>query len=251
LGQRIIKRIELRVGDVRFARQQLGVSPDLHRVIPEFVNGFNGIIGDAHGRDVFQDAEILFQADDDFPDLCRAAGVFDLDVDSNGRWSVEKFKGLLFQLEREANQVAKATRRGKGNIVICGSDVASALSMAGVLDHTPALNTNLNVDDTGNTFVGTLHGRTKVYIDPYFSSAAGTEYATVGYKGPTPYDAGIFYCPYVPLQMVRAVGENNFQPKIAFKTRYGIATNPFVSSSPDPTNNTNSYYRIIRVDNLM
>ena len=179
------------------------------------------------------------------------AGVFDLDVDSNGRWSVEKFKGLLFQLEREANQVAKATRRGKGNIVICGSDVASALSMAGVLDHTPALNTNLNVDDTGNTFVGTLHGRTKVYIDPYFSSAAGTEYATVGYKGPTPYDAGIFYCPYVPLQMVRAVGENNFQPKIAFKTRYGIATNPFVSSSPDPTNNTNSYYRIIRVDNLM
>jgi len=191
------------------------------------------------------------------------AGEFDLDVDANGRWSVERFKGLMFQLEREANQIAKATRRGKGNLIICSSDVASALSMAGLLDHTPALSDNLNVDDTGNTFAGVLNGRFKVFIDPYFSDSNGEEYFTVGYKGSSAYDAGLFYCPYVPLQMVRAVGENSFQPKIAFKTRYGIVQNPFATSEGTgavdanlgTTNNiaanVNVYYRAVRVFNLM
>jgi len=187
---------------------------------------------------------------------------FDLDVDANGRWSVERFKGLMFQLEREANAIARATRRGKGNIIICSSDVASALSMAGSLDHAPALKDNLNVDDTGNTFAGVLNGRFKVYIDPYFVSASGGQYATVGYKGSSAYDAGLFYCPYVPLQMVRAVGENNFQPKIGFKTRYGLVANPFATSAKDgvvTTNigadvlsaNRNIYYRSVNITNLM
>jgi len=190
-------------------------------------------------------------------------GQFDLDVDANGRWSVERFKGMMFQLEREANQIAKSTRRGKGNLIICSSDVASALSMAGLLDHTPALSDNLNVDDTGNTFAGVLNGRFKVFIDPYFSDSNGEEYFTVGYKGSSAYDAGLFYCPYVPLQMVRAVGENSFQPKIAFKTRYGIVQNPFATSEGTgavdanlgTTNNiaanVNVYYRAVRVFNLM
>jgi len=161
------------------------------------------------------------------------AGVFDLDVDSNGRWSVEKFKGLLFQIERDANAIAQRTRRGKGNIIMCSADVASALTMAGVLDYTPALNANLNVDDTGNTFAGTLMGKFRVYIDPYAANLTagnatpGNQYYVVGYKGSSPYDAGLFYCPYVPLQMVRAFGENTFQPKIGFKTRYGLVANPF------------------------
>ena len=155
-----------------------------------------------------------------------SAGTFDLDVDANGRWSVEKFKGLMFHIEREANAIAKATRRGKGNIIICSSDVASALQMAGVLDYTPALNSNnLNPDDTGNTFVGVLNGRFRVYIDPY----AGANYLVVGYKGANAFDAGLFYCPYVPLQMVRAVGENSFQSKLGFKTRYGMVANPFAT----------------------
>ena len=161
------------------------------------------------------------------------AGTFDLDVDANGRWSVEKFKGLMFQIEREANAIAKATRRGRGNIVICSSDVASALSMAGILDHTPALKDSLTVDDTGNTFAGILNGKYKVFIDPYQST--GTDFATVGYKGSSAYDAGFFYCPYVPLQMVRAVGEASFQPKIGFKTRYGLVNNPFATNAGDGT----------------
>ena len=181
------------------------------------------------------------------------AGVFDLDTDSNGRWSVEKFKGLMFQLEREANQIAKQTRRGKGNIVICSSDVASALQMAGVLDYTPALNSNkLEVDDTGNTFAGVLNGRLKVYIDPY---AIGGNYLTVGYKGSSAFDAGLFYCPYVPLQMVRAVDQSTFQPKIGFKTRYGMVANPFAqgltAGAGALTLSTNLYYRRIIVNNLM
>lgn len=181
------------------------------------------------------------------------AGTFDLDVDANGRWSVEKFKGLMFHIEREANQIAKDTRRGKGNIVICSSDVASALQMAGVLDYTPALNSNnLNVDDTGNTFVGVLNGRYRVYIDPY---AQGTNYLVVGYKGSSSFDAGLFYCPYVPLQMVRAIGENSFQPKIGFKTRYGLVANPFAEGANAGLGrlqaNTNKYYRKVRVSNLM
>ena len=158
------------------------------------------------------------------------AGIFDLDTDSNGRWSVEKFKGLMFQIERDANVIAQETRRGKGNIIITSSDVASALQMAGVLDYAPALNNNLQVDDTGNTFAGVLNGRYRVYIDPYAANNAASQYYVVGYKGTSPYDAGIFYCPYVPLQMVRAVGENTFQPKIGFKTRYGVAQNPFATS---------------------
>ena len=184
-------------------------------------------------------------------------GVFDLNVDSNGRWSVEKFKGLLFQMERECNMIAKETRRGKGNFVLCSADVASALSMAGVLDYAPALSTNLNVDDTGNTFAGVLNGRLRVYIDPYASQTASNEFFCVGYKGSSPYDAGLFYCPYVPLQMVRAVGENSFQPKIGFKTRYGMIHNPFVlnanntqASSIDDTVRRNMYYRIVKVNNL-
>jgi hypothetical protein len=179
-----------------------------------------------------------------------SAGTFNLDVDANGRWSVEKFKGLLFQIERESNVIAKETRRGKGNFILCSSDVASALSMAGVLDYTPALNTSLNVDDTGNTFAGVLNGRVKVYIDPY----ASVDYMTVGYRGSNPYDAGMFYCPYVPLQMVRAVGENTFQPKIGFKTRYGMVSNPFVGSAPADglaTAGTNQYYRKMAVSNIL
>ena len=180
-------------------------------------------------------------------------GTFDLDVDANGRWSVEKFKGLMFQIEQEANAIAKGTRRGKGNMVICSSDVASALQMAGVLDYTPALNSNsLNVDDTGNTFAGVLNGRYKVYIDPY----AGANYMVVGYKGSSSFDAGLFYCPYVPLQMVRAVGENSFQPKIGFKTRYGMVSNPFAKGATQGTPpgeleaDTNVYYRRVIVNNL-
>lgn len=186
-------------------------------------------------------------------------GTFDLDTDSNGRWSVERFKGLIFQIEREANAIAKATRRGKGNILIVSSDVASAMAMAGVLDYTPALQANLNVDDTGNTFVGVLHGRMKVYIDPYFGgSSVNDELACVGYKGASAYDAGLFYCPYVPLQMVRAVGPDTFQPKIGFKTRYGMVANPFATTNGDgvigdryDAGQRNIYYRIFRVKNLM
>jgi len=182
-------------------------------------------------------------------------GVFDLDIDSNGRWSVEKFKGLLFQIERDANAIAQQTRRGKGNVIICSADVASALSMAGVLDYTPALNANLNVDDTGNTFAGTLMGKFRVYIDPYSANTSNTQYYTVGYKGSSPYDAGLFYCPYVPLQMVRAVGENTFQPKIGFKTRYGMVANPFAEGTQRGlgalSTNSNVYYRRVQVKNLM
>ena len=188
-------------------------------------------------------------------------GVFDLDIDSNGRWSVEKFKGLLFQIERDANAIAQRTRRGKGNIILCSADVASALTMAGVLDYTPALNANLNVDDTGNTFAGVLQGKYRVYIDPYSANLTsgntpnGNQYYVVGYKGSSPYDAGIFYCPYVPLQMVRAVGENSFQPKIGFKTRYGLVANPFAEGSAQGLGslnvNQNRYYRRVAVKNLM
>jgi len=182
-------------------------------------------------------------------------GVFDLDIDSNGRWSVEKFKGLLFQIERDANAIAQRTRRGKGNVVMCSADVASALSMAGVLDYTPALNANLNVDDTGNTFAGVLLGKYRVYIDPYSANVSPNQYYVVGYKGSSPYDAGLFYCPYVPLQMVRAVGENTFQPKIGFKTRYGIVANPFAEGLDKGLGrlkvNANRYYRRVQIKNLM
>jgi hypothetical protein len=177
-------------------------------------------------------------------------GIFDLKTDADGRWSVEKFKGLLVQLDRECNAIAKETRRGKGNVVICSSDVATALTAAGMLDYSPALSTSLQVDDTGNTFAGVLNGRIKVYIDPY----AVADYVTVGYKGTNPYDAGVFYCPYVPLQMVRAVGENDFQPRIGFKTRYGMASNPFVGDTPAnglAAPKSNQYYRIFRVDNIL
>lgn len=177
-------------------------------------------------------------------------GIFNLSTDADGRWSVEKFKGLLVQLDRECNQIAKDTRRGKGNIVICSSDVATALNAAGALDYTPALSANLQVDDTGNTFAGVLNGRTKVYIDPY----ATADYVTVGYKGSNPYDAGVFYCPYVPLQMVRAVSEDDFQPRIGFKTRYGMASNPFVGATPADglaSPKSNQYYRIFRVDGIL
>jgi hypothetical protein len=183
------------------------------------------------------------------------AGVFDLDVDSNGRWSVEKFKGLLFQIERDANAIAQRTRRGKGNTIICSADVASALTMAGVLDYTPALNANLNVDDTGNTFAGVLQGKYKVYIDPYAANVDANQYYVVGYKGSSAYDAGLFYCPYVPLQMVRAVGQDNFQPKIGFKTRYGIVANPYAEGTTSGAGrlllNSNRYYRRVKVTNLM
>ena len=183
------------------------------------------------------------------------SGIFDMDVDSNGRWSVEKFKGLMFQVERDANQIAIETRRGKGNMIICSSDVASALQMAGVLDYAPALNNNLNVDDAGNTFAGVLNGRYKVYIDPYAANGAEKQYYTVGYKGTSPYDAGICYSPYVPLQMVRAVGENTFQPKIGFKTRYGLTANPFAGGANVRggalTANDNVYYRRVQVINIM
>ncbi len=185
------------------------------------------------------------------------AGKFDLDVDSNGRWSVEKFKGLIFQIERDANAIAQETRRGKGNIVMCSADVASALTMAGVLDYTPALNANLNVDDTGNTFAGVLGGKFKVYIDPYSSNVSDDQYYVAGYKGTSPYDAGLFYCPYVPLQMVRAVGQDTFQPKIGFKTRYGVVANPFAEGDASSQGlgaikvNSNRYYRRVTVNNLM
>jgi len=183
------------------------------------------------------------------------AGQFDLDIDSNGRWSVEKFKGLIFQIERDANAIAQRTRRGKGNVILCSADVASALTMAGVLDYTPALNANLNVDDAGNTFAGTLNGKYRVYIDPYSANVAANQYYVVGYKGTSPYDAGIFYCPYVPLQMVRAVGENTFQPKIGFKTRYGMVANPFAEGTNQGLGrlqlNANRYYRRVLVKNLM
>jgi len=181
-------------------------------------------------------------------------GIFDLDTDSNGRWSVEKFKGLLFQLERDANAVGQQTRRGKGNIIICSADVASALQMAGVLDYAPALSTNLNVDDTGNTFAGVLNGKFKVYVDPYSANVLAKQFYVVGYKGTSPYDSGLFYCPYVPLQMVRAVGQDSFQPKIGFKTRYGMVANPFAEAAPVSTAgsaNSNKYYRRVQVVNIM
>ena len=177
-------------------------------------------------------------------------GIFNVQTDADGRWSVEKFKGLILQIEREANVIAKETRRGKGNFMVCSSDVASALAAAGMLDYAPAMATNLNVDDTGNTFAGVLNGRMRVYIDPY----ASTDYVNVGYKGTNPYDAGVFYCPYVPLTMVRAVGEDTFQPKIGFKTRYGMASNPYVGATPSDglaAVKTNQYYRIFRVDNIL
>ena len=186
-------------------------------------------------------------------------GHFDLDIDSNGRWSVEKFKGLIFQIERDANAIAQRTRRGKGNMILCSADVASALTMAGVLDYTPALNANLNVDDTGNTFAGVLQGKYRVYIDPYSANSPtnGEQYYVVGYKGSSPYDAGLFYCPYVPLQMVRAVGQDTFQPKIGFKTRYGIVANPFAEGNVSNQGlgrlkvDSNRYYRRVQVKNLM
>ena len=201
-------------------------------------------------RTIYKAAEAGAQAN------TATGGIFDLDVDSNGRWSVEKFKGLLFQIEREANAIAQRTRRGKGNMILCSADVASALTMAGVLDYTPALNANLNVDDTGNTFAGVLQGKYRVYIDPYSANSAANQYYVVGYKGTSPYDAGLFYCPYVPLQMVRAVGENSFQPKIGFKTRYGLVSNPFSEGTENARGgdlivNQNRYYRRVAVKNLM
>ena len=219
-------------------------------------------------RSIYRTAEVG-AADNDNSDAAintTTAGIFDLDTDSNGRWSVERFKGLMFQVERDANVVAQRTRRGKGNIIICSSDVASALQMAGVLDYTPALNNNLNVDDTGNTFAGVLNGRFKVYIDPYAANLASNasptkQYYVCGYKGTSPYDSGIFYCPYVPLQMVRAVGQDPFQPKIGFKTRYGLVANPFAGSDVTGTGSitadgltalsSNRYYRRVQVTNIM
>ena len=214
-------------------------------------------------RSVYRGAEVG-AADNDNSDAAintTTAGIFDLDTDSNGRWSVERFKGLMFQVERDANTIAQRTRRGKGNIIICSSDVASALQMAGVLDYAPALNNNLNVDDTGNTFAGVLNGRFKVYIDPYSANNTAKQYFVVGYKGTSPYDAGLFYCPYVPLQMVRAVGQDTFQPKIGFKTRYGLIANPFAETgaqsgaatavNDDGSANSNRYYRRVQVANLM
>ena len=184
-----------------------------------------------------------------------STGIFDLDTDSNGRWMVEKFKGMIFQLERDANAIAQRTRRGKGNIILCSADVASALTAAGQLDYTPALNSNLQVDDTGNTFAGTLNGRYKVYIDPFAANLDANQYYVMGYKGTSPYDAGLFYCPYVPLQMVRAVGQDTFQPKIGFKTRYGMVANPFAEGTTQGlgriTASSNRYYRRVKVTNLM
>jgi len=190
-------------------------------------------------------------------------GTFDLDTDSGGRWSVEKFKGLMFAMERDANVIARDTRRGKGNLILCSADVASAMTMAGLLDYQSALQDNLNVDSTGNTFAGVLNGRFKVYVDPYMamdvpyaaSGATANQYYVCGYRGTSPYDAGLFYCPYVPLQMVRAVGENSFQPKIGFKTRYGLQVNPFAESDATTagpgTVNANVYYRRVGITNLM
>jgi len=175
------------------------------------------------------------------------SGIFDVNTDSDGRWMVERFKGLIMQIERECNVIAKETRRGKGNFIICSSDVASALAAAGLLDYTPALSANLNVDDTGNTFAGVLNGRVKVYIDPY----ATVDFVCVGYRGTNPYDAGLFYCPYVPLTMVKAVGENDFQPRMGSKTRYGMVANPFVAANGTGTDRANQYFRIFRVDDIM
>jgi hypothetical protein len=189
-----------------------------------------------------------------------SAGTFDLDVDSNGRWSVERFKGLMFQIERDANVIAQETRRGRGNFIVCSSDVAAALAMAGKLDYTPALSGNdgLSSDDTGNTFAGTLNGRYKVFIDPYSANtSASSQFVMVGYKGSNAYDAGLFYCPYVPLQMVRAIDPSTFQPKIGFKTRYGMIANPFVTQSDGTTDadtftaDRNHYYRLFAVTNLL
>ena len=203
-------------------------------------------------RTIYKSAETGAQSN------VASVGTFDLDTDSNGRWSVEKFKGLIFQMERDANAIAQRTRRGKGNMILCSADVASALTMAGVLDYTPALNANLNVDDTGNTFAGVLQGKYRVYIDPFSSNQTSTvnnQYYVLGYKGTSPYDAGLFYCPYVPLQMVRAVGQDTFQPKIGFKTRYGIVANPFAEGTTAGlgriTANSNRYYRRVTVKNLM
>ena len=200
-------------------------------------------------RTIYRVAETGAQAN------VATAGAFDLDTDSNGRWSVVKFKGLIFQIERDANAIAQRTRRGKGNMILCSADVASALTMAGVLDYTPALNANLNVDDTGNTFAGVLAGKYRVYIDPYSANSAADQYYVAGYKGSSPYDAGLFYCPYVPLQMVRAVGQDTFQPKIGFKTRYGMVANPFAQGTTQGsgalTVNANRYYRRVKVQNLM
>ena len=217
-------------------------------------------------RSIYVGAE-FGQADNDNSNAAintTTAGIFDLDTDSNGRWSVERFKGLMFAVERDANTIAQRTRRGKGNIIICSSDVASALQMAGVLDYTPALNNNLNVDDTGNTFAGVLNGKYKVYIDPYSANLGANasptkQYYVVGFKGASPYDSGIFYCPYVPLQMVRAVGQDSFQPKIGFKTRYGLVANPFAGAGTGDNitadgltaANSNRYYRRVQVANIM
>mgnify|MGYP001221956931 FL=1 len=217
-------------------------------------------------RSIYVGAE-FGQADNDNSNAAintTTAGIFDLDTDSNGRWSVERFKGLMFAVERDANTIAQRTRRGKGNIIICSSDVASALQMAGVLDYTPALNNNLNVDDTGNTFAGVLNGKYKVYIDPYSANLGANasptkQYYVVGFKGASPYDSGIFYCPYVPLQMVRAVGQDTFQPKIGFKTRYGLVANPFAGAGSGDNitadgltaANSNRYYRRVQVANIM
>ena len=189
---------------------------------------------------------IYFAAKDGAQSDTTTAGVFDLNTDSNGRWMVEKFKGLLYQIERDANQIALQTRRGKGNFLICSSDVASAMAMAGILDYAPAMSTNLDVDDSQRTFAGVLNGKMKVYIDPYWGGT-GDQFYVVGYKGSSAYDAGMFYCPYVPLQMVRAMGENTFQPKIGFKTRYGLVSNPFTAI----TTGANTYYRKTKVLNLM
>ena len=219
-------------------------------------------------RSIYIGAE-FGQADNDNSDAAintTNAGIFDLDTDSNGRWSVERFKGLMFALERDANTIAQRTRRGKGNVIICSSDVASALQMAGVLDYQSSLSNSLNVDDTGNTFVGVLNGKFKVYIDPYSANLGGNasptkQFYVVGFKGSSPYDAGIFYCPYVPLQMVRAVGQDSFQPKIGFKTRYGLVANPFAGTDVTGTGaitadgltaaNSNRYYRRVQVANIM
>jgi hypothetical protein len=202
----------------------------------------------------FKASDGPFQGDA-VPGAQGIGGIYDIENDSDGRWSAEKFRGLMFQIDRECNVIAKETRRGKGNFIICTSDVASALSMSGFLNLTPTPDINLTVDDTGNTFAGTLNGKIKVYIDPY--SVSGSDYVTVGYRGSSPYDAGMFYCPYVPLQMVRAVSETTFQPKIGFKTRYGLVNNPFVSDGSDRSDphgsaaaRANQYFRIFRVLNL-
>ena len=200
-------------------------------------------------RTIYQSAKVGAQVG------TAVAGTFDLDVDSNGRWSVEKFKGLMFQIEREANAIAQATRRGRGNFILCSSDVASALAMAGVLDYAPALSTGLNVDEASTTFAGVLNGKYKVYVDPYSANQSATQFFTVGYKGTSAFDAGLFYCPYVPLQMVRAVDPNTFQPKIGFKTRYGMVANPFTTldsgGSDGLAYGKNYYYRKVAVTNLM